>query len=403
MDELKKAIEDLQKSWADYRKTNDDRIAALAKGGGTSEIDARLAKIDADLVKNQKTVDDLNALQAQVNRMNLGTSAGGGKPQKNEEFAKWMKAGDSREFKAAATSDVDPAGGFFVMPEVESEITRVAMKTVAMRQLARVRTISSGSLKKTVSKGGASAGWVAERDARAATANPELDVIEIFAREMYAEPSASQILLDDSFTDVASWLGDEAGVAFSDLESAAFINGEGMNMPRGILSYDKVANASYAWGKLGYLITGVSGGWTAADPADKLIDLVHALKPKYRGNGSFLMNDLTMASARKLKSTTGAGANNSYLWEPSIVAGQPARLLGYPVHSDDNMPDIAADKFSIAFGDYSAGYQIVDRAGISVLRDPYTQKGFVKFYTTRRVGGGIVNYEAIKLLKFGTA
>lgn len=403
MDELKKAIEDLQKSWADYRKTNDERLSAISAGSGTAELEAKLAKIDADVTKNQKMVDELSALQAQVNRMNLGTGSGNDKPVHDEAFSKWMKAGESREFRAAATADVDPAGGFFVMPEVETAITRVAMQTVAMRRLANVRTISSASLKKVISKGGASAGWVGERDTRPETNSPNVDIIEITAREMYANPAASQILLDDSYTDVASWLGEEAGVAFGELEAAAFINGNGPLSPRGILSYDIVANANYAWGKIGYTATGAAGAWAATDPADKLVDLVHTLKPKYRANGAFLMNDLTMASVRKLKQTTGAGSMNSYLWEPSFQAGQPARLLGYPVYSDDNMPDIAANKYSIAFGDFRAGYQIVDRAGISVLRDPYTLKGFVQFYTTRRVGGGVVNYEAIKLLKFAAS
>lgn len=401
--ELKKAIEDLQKSWADYRKTNDERLAALEKGQGVTELETKLAKIDADVAKNQKLVDELSALQAQVNRMNLGTAGGSRGPERNEEFAKWMRSGDSKEFRAAATSDSDPSGGFFVLPEVESEILRVAKATTAMRQLASVRTISGPSLKKPVSKGGATAAWVGERDTRDETDTPKLEVLEITAREMYAEPAASQILLDDSFTDVAAWLGEEAGVAFSDLEAAAFINGAGAQTPRGILAYDKVANGSYAWGKVGFIASGKAGAWADTDPADKLIDLVHALKPRYRQNGAFLMNDLTMASARKLKSTTGTGASNSYLWEPSLQAGQPPRLLGYAVYSDDNMPDIGADKFAIAFGDFKSAYQIVDRAGISVLRDPYTLKGFVKFYTTRRVGGGVVNYEAYKLMKFSAS
>lgn len=400
--ELKKAIEDLQKSWADYRKTNDERLAAIEKGQGVSELEAKLAKIDTEVTKNQKLVDDMSALQAQVNRMNLGTTGTTEKPR-NEEFDKWMRAGNTREFRASATSDADPAGGFLVLPEVETVITRVAEKTTAMRQLANVRTISAASLRKPVSKGGASGGWVGERETRGETDTPELDVIEITAREMYAEPAASQILLDDAYTDVASWLGEEAGIAFADLESAAFISGAGQQSPRGILAYDAVANASYAWGKLGYIASAKAGAWADADPADKLIDLVHALKSKYRANGSFLMNDLTIASARKLKSTTGSGAANSYLWEPSFQAGQPARLLGYPVYSDDNMPDIGANAYAIAFGDFKAGYQIVDRAGVSVLRDPYTKKGFVKFYTTRRVGGAVVNYEAIKLFKFAAS
>lgn len=403
--EMKKAIEDLGKAWADYRKTNDERIAALEKGQGVAEIEARLAKIDLEVAKNQKVIEDLGKLEARVNRINLGTAGGMGAvpSEAAKAFDAWARRGQERAFQAALTTDYDPGAGYTVIPELETAIERVASKTVAMRRLATVRKGNANSYIKMVSKGGAGGGWVDEKAARTETTAPGLDKIEVFAREMYADPKASQILLDDSFSDIASWLADEAGITFEELEDAGFISGSGMATPRGILSYDAVANASYAWGKLGYIASGGAGAWASTDPADKLIDLVHALKAKYRANGSFLMNDLTLASVRKLKATTGAGSMNSYLWEPSFKAGIPGLLLGYPVESADAMPDIAANSYSIAFGDFARGYLIYDRVGVSVLKDPFTTKGFVEFYTTKRVGGAVQNFEAIKLFKFAAS
>jgi len=403
--ELKKAIEDLGKAWADYKRTNDERLAALEQGKGVAEFEAKLARIEGEVAKNQKIVEDLGKLQAQVNRMNLGTAGFGEKPKSEAltAFDVWARKGKDREFSAGLTTDYEPGAGYTVLPEVETMIERVVSNMVAMRRLATVRKGSAGSFVKFMSKGGATGGWVDEKASRSETTPPALDKIEIFARELYADPKASQAMLDDSFADIAGWLADEVGITFEELEEAGFISGSGMGTPRGILSYDIVANASYAWGKLGYIASGAAGAWATADPADALINLIHALKAKYRSNGAFLMNDLTLASVRKLKSTTGTGSMNSYLWEPSFKPGVPSLLLGYPVESADAMPDIAANSYSIAFGDYKRGYLIYDRAGIQILKDPFTTKGSVEFYTTKRVGGGVQNFEAIKLLKFAAS
>lgn len=403
--EMKKALDELGKSWSDYRKANDERIVALEKGQGIAEIEARLAKIDGEVAKNQKIVDDLGKLEAKVNRMNAGTAGNfrEGPSDAAKEFDAWARKGQDREFHAAVTTDYDPGAGYSVIPELETSIDRIAAKTVAMRRLATVRKGNANSLIKLVNKGGAAGAWVDEKGTRPETTAASLDKLEIFAREMYADPKASQILLDDSFTDIAAWLADEVGIAFQELEEAAFVSGSGMGTPRGILAYDTIANASYAWGKLGYIASGASGAFVSTDPGDTLISFIHALKPKYRANGVFLLNDLTLSAIRKLKSTTGTGALNSYLWEPSFQAGVPGKLLGYPVESADAMPDMASNSYSIAFGDFRAGYLIYDRVGVQVLKDPFTTKGFVEFYTTKRVGGGVQNFEAIKLMKFAAS
>jgi HK97 family phage major capsid protein len=401
MDELKKALEELQKSWADYRKTNDERLAAMEKGQGVAELEAKLAKIDVDVAKNQKLVDELSALQAQVNRMNLGGAGGMGNHRDAEirrEFNDWAhQASDKGYFRAAATRDSNPDGGFLVMPEFEAGMDRVAETISPMRQLADVRATRSAEVKLHVTTSGAGGGWVGERDVRGETDTPELDEIVINVKDMYAKPKASQDLLDDAEADVAAWLQDEAGITFGELEGAAFISGNTPKRPRGILSYDKVANASYAWGKLGYVHTGVSGGFHATNPADNIIDLVHALKGKYRNGAAFIADDTVIAAIRKFKNTYG------YLWQPSLVAGNPSTIIGYPVYSDGNVPVMGADSYSLIFGNFKRGYAIRDRAGISILRDPYSTKGFVEFYTTKRLGAGVRNFEAIKLMKFGTS
>ncbi|MGD9938619.1 MAG: phage major capsid protein [Clostridia bacterium] len=397
--ELMKAIEDLQKSWADYRKTNDERLAAIEKGQGVSEINAKLARIDAEVAKNQKLVDEFTALQAQVNRMNLGTAADGQDAVKaTREFNAWAHDKNAaQEFRASATSGSNPDGGFAVIPELESGIDRVAETMSVMRQLADVKTTGASVAQLMVNKGGASGGWVDEIGTRSETDTAKLDLIQIPVKNMYANPLASEDLIDDASFDVAAWLEDEAGIVFGEYEGAAFISGNLPSRPRGILAYDTVANASFAWGKVGYIATGTSGAFDSTNPADKIISLQHALKAKYRNGAVFLMNDGTLSSVRQFKNSYG------YLWQPSLVVGQPSTLLGAPVYVDDNMPDVAANSFSIAFGNFKRGYAIRDRAGIKVLRDPYSTKGFVEFYTTKRVGGGIRNFEAIKLLKFAAS
>ncbi len=395
--ELKKALDELQSSWASYKKTNDERLAALEKGQGVAEIEAKLARIDADVAKNQKIVDDFSALQAQVNRMNLGTAGGdvGGKSAALKEFNAWAHDKDAgQEFRASATEGVNTDGGFMVVPELEAGIDRVSMKQCVMRQLADVKTVGTSEAQLMVNKGGSGGGWADEIGRRSETSTPSLDRISIPIRDIYANPLASQDLIDDAAFDVAAWLEDEAGIVFAELEGEAFISGALPTRPRGILSYPTVTNASYAWGKVGYIASGKAGAWAETNPADAIISLQGALKGAYQNGASFIMNAAVMSDVRKFQTSYG------YLWQPSFQAGTPQTLLGKPVYIDDNMPAIAANTLSIAYGDWKRAYAIRDRQGIKVLRDPYSTKGFVEFYTTKRVGGGVRNFEAYKVMKF---
>lgn len=207
-------------------------------------------------------------------------------------------------------------------------------------------------------------------------------------------PAATQTLLDDAYADVDEWLADEVEASFSAQESTAFVTGDGSAKPKGFLSYDMIADASHALNKIGFILSGGAGAFAASNPADKLIDLVYALKSQFRPNARFVMNRRTVSSVRKLKDGDG-----NYLWRPG-AAGESASLLGYPVTEIEDMPDISANAYSIAFGDFRRGYLIVDRQGARVLRDPYSMKPYVLFYTTKRVGGGVQNFDAIKVMKF---
>ncbi len=211
-------------------------------------------------------------------------------------------------------------------------------------------------------------------------------------------PAATATLLDDSAVNMDEWLAGEVETVFAEQEGTAFVAGDGDKKPTGFLSYTTIAEASWAWEKIGYVATGVDGAWPAATPSDILVDLVYALKAGYRQNGTWVMNRASQVAIRKMKDDS-----DNYIWQPAAVAGQPASLMNFPIAESEDMPDIGSDTFAVAFGDFRRGYLIVDRVGVRVLRDPYSAKPYVLFYTTKRVGGGVQDYDAIKLLKFGTA
>src|SRR5581483_402045 len=246
---------------------------------------------------------------------------------------------------------------------------------------------------------GAESGWVAETATRPETDTPTLAALSEMSfptMELYAMPAATQALLDDAAVNIDEWIAEEVRDSFAQQEGTAFVTGNGTAKPRGFLDYTKVAQGSWAWGSIGFILTGVDGAFPASDPGDKLIDLVYAVKSGYRANGTFVFNRATQAVIRKMKD-----GEDNYLWQPAAKAGDASTLMGFPVAESEDMPNIAADSYSVAFGDFRRGYLIVDRVGIRVLRDPYSQKPYVLFYTTKRVGGGVQDFDAIKLLKFG--
>jgi HK97 family phage major capsid protein len=216
--------------------------------------------------------------------------------------------------------------------------------------------------------------------------------------ELYAMPAATQTLLDDAVLDIDQWVAEEVETAFAEQEGQAFVTGDGVSKPKGFLAYTNVPNTSWTFGNVGYVATGVAGAFPASNPSDTLVDLIYAAKAGYRQNGVFIMNRKTQSTVRKFKDSTGA-----YLWQPPAGIGQRASLLNFPVVEAEDMPDIGANAYALAFGDFRRGYLVVDRAGVRILRDPYSAKPYVLFYTTKRVGGGIQDFDAIKLLKFAAS
>lgn len=409
--EIAAKVEQINQAVVAMQAKNDEAIAEIKKGKPDAVTTEHVDRINATVGSLQ---GEITALQAQLTAMRVGGAANDTDENPHRKahraaFNKWFRKGTDKlqseletlQIQAAMSTDSNPDGGYVVPVEHETAMTRVLETVSAMRRLATVRSISTNSYTKPHNLGGTTSGWVGEHDSRSDTSNPQIAKLEFPTMELYAQPLATQTFLDDAALDVESWLAGEVAIEFAEEEGDAFVDGDGNKKPRGILSYTKVANASYAWGKTGYAITGASGAFVtvsaSANPYDNLIDLYHALKPGYRAGASWLMNDAVLASVRKIKANDG-----TYVYQPPTAA-EPASVLGKTIEIDDNMPDIAANSYSIAIGDFARAYLIVDRIGTRVLRDPYTSKPYVKFYVTKRVGGGIQDFAALKLLKFGTS
>ena len=380
------------------KAANDARLEEIEKRGAADPLlEAKLQKIEVSLDR-QRTA--LERLALEQSRPAMGEDVRKGDTEHKSAWGAYLRRGDDAglhrmDFKSLNVG-TESHGGYVAPPELDRLIEQRLMAASPMRQIATVRQTSSTVFRKPVSLGSPSA-WAAETAARPETTAPALDVIDFPTAELYAMPAATQTLLDDTFADIDEWLADECEASFAAQESAAFVAGNGTNKPKGFLDYEMIADASHAWDKIGFILSGGAGAFASADPADRLIDLIYALKPQFRANARFVMNRRTISAVRRLKD-----GDDNYLWRPGM-AGEAASLLGYPVTEIEDMPDIAADAFAIAVGDFRRGYLIVDRQGARVLRDPYTQKPYVLFYTTKRVGGGVQNFDAIKTLKFAAS
>ncbi len=306
----------------------------------------------------------------------------------------YLRMGREIEIKSLSGTVLSD-GGYAVPREVDALISARLKSISPIRAIAQVVQTGSAGYRKLVTTGGTASGWVSETGARAETATPSFAEIAPPAGELYANPAASQAMLDDAAFDIQSWLADEIAMEFARAEGAAFVNGSGTNQPKGFLTAPNAAaaDATRAFGTLQFLASGHATGFDSA-PELKLIDLVHALKSGHRQGASWVMNAKTLAVVRKLKAADG-----SFLWQPGLMDGQPNRLLGYPVVEAEDMPDIAAGALPIAFGNFRAGYLIAGRSATSILRDPFTNKPFVHFYATKRIGGQVLDSDAIKLLK----
>lgn len=392
------------RAFEEFKAGHDHRLAQLEqRGAADARIIENNARIQTMVEQQQRQIDELKLRDV---RPSFGRDGAGGSTFAGREhkaaFEAYVRRGDSTALRAievkALSVGSGPDGGYLVPPEVEQEIGARLASISPIRALASVRTVSASVYKKPFMTSRPAVGWVGETDARVQTGSPVLDELNFPVMELYAMPAATATLLEDATVNIDQWIASEVDLAFAAQEGTAFVTGDGVNKPKGFLAYTTVADSAWAWSKIGYIATGQAGAWPASNPSDVLVDLVYSLKAGYRQNGTFVMNRKTQSAIRKFKDTTG-----QYLWQPPAQPGGRATLLGFPIMESEDMPEIGADAFAIAFGDFRRGYLVVDRAGVSVLRDPYSAKPYVLFYTTKRVGGGVQDFEAIKLLKFAAS
>ena len=400
--EIADLIQKQGEAFEEFKKTNDSLIQAKADGKSVAELQEKLDRINADMAAQSKAFADL---EKKANRPGAGAD-----PEITAEQAEYRKAFgqflrkgrddglEELQIKAMNTGS-DPDGGYLVTPEMDMAIDRFAATMGGLASLANVVTIGTAKYEKLVKTSGMAMRRVADGATGGETTEPKFSKvgIEVFTAEV--EPWIYNETLEDARINLEADLANEAAIGFAEGANAEYITGNGVGKARGITAYTNVANASYAWGSVGYIASGKSAAFTSVAPSDALINLQHSLKSQYRSGANFLMNDATLGVARQMKD----GSGSYYLWTPDASAGFGGRFLGSPVVIDDNMPAIGAGAFSVAYGNFARGYTIVNRAGTTLIRDNITAKGTTKFNFRRRFGAGITNFEAIKLLKFATS
>ena len=396
--ETRAAMHEVMAAFEAFKAANDERLEEMEAKRADVLLEEKVARIDADLASAQGR---LERFASDARRPRLPGLTGDTRLAEPDErkaaFDGYLKSGRASGLGLLEAKGLSEggSGGYIVPPETERVIDLALTHASPMREICTVQTIGSSGYQKPVATAGVTAGWAAQTAARPETDEGTLTLLQFPAADLYASPAATQALLDDAFVNLDDWLAAECEDAFAAQETHAFVNGTGSGQPKGFLSYAAAPDASAAWGQLGYVATGAAGAFPSGDPVDCLIDLVYTPRAQFRAGGRFVMNRRTTAMVRKFKDGEG-----DYIWTPGIAPGQPSSLCGYPITELETMPDVAADACAIAFGDFAKGYLIVDRAGVRVLRDPYSQKPYVLFYTTKRVGGGVQNFNAIKLLKF---
>lgn len=428
--DAKQAIDELNQAWAEFRQTNDQRLGEMEKSitrtadGVTTEVTEKLnSRIDEaiDAVK----AAEKRAEEAELAAKRMGKASeelahvkasdlralkamNGGRDVNEQDYLErreavqaYLRKGRTDKLEAKAMSvDNDPEGGYMVMPDTSGRIATFVFESSPMRQFAAIQTITTDSLEGMQDLDEAASGWVGEEQSRPETDTPDLGKWRIPVHELYAEPRATQKLLDDASVDIEAWLADKVAAKFSRAEAAAFVTGDGVLKPRGFTTYTEGTPSSSTYERIERTVTGANGAFPAAGSGsgDPLIDIVFSMKAPYRAGAVFAMNRSTMGLVRKLKD-----ADDNYYFVPDLSQGGSGTILGYPASEFNDLADVSTGSLSIAFANFGIGYQIVDRLGVRVLRDPFTAKPYVKFYTTKRVGGGVVNFEAIKLMEFSAS
>lgn len=403
-DDIKAVTELVQKqgeTFEQFKKTNDELLKAKAEGKAVGDLQASIARMEADFVEQRKAHDEL---VKKANRPGAGD-----KDEKTAEQIEHSKAFERmlRTGKDAGLSELqqkamntgsDPDGGYLVLPEMDRTIDRIAPTVSAMFRLANVVTIGTAQYQKMVKKSGMSMRRVDDGSTGGESTEPTYAKLLIDVHTAEVEPWVNNETLEDSFIDLSSDLAMEAAIGFAEGHGAEHITGNGVGKCRGIAAYTMVANASYAWGSVGYIATGKSAAFASVAPSDKVISLQHALKPQYRPGAVWLTNDTTLGVMRQMKD----GSGSYYLWQPDPAGAFGGKFLGHQVEVDDNIADIGAGSLSLAFGNFKRAYTIVNRSGTTLIRDNITTKGVTKFNFRRRSGGGITNFEALKFLRFST-
>jgi HK97 family phage major capsid protein len=378
-----------------------DVKAALT--GFLSEVSAFQGEVKTLVKQQDERMTMLDRKMTTYGRPPLSGAMEQGAPHR-KAFNAYLRTGDDEALRGLAlegkalNSAVAADGGYLVDPQTADAIRSILVSTSSIRAIAQVVQVEAASFDVLIDRSEVGSGWATEAAAQAETGTPVLERISIRLHELSAMPKASQRLLDDSAFDVEGWLAGKIATRFLRAESAAFVSGDGVDKPKGFLTPSKVAQASWAWGSLGYVASGAASDFATTNPADCIINLVYALGAEYRANATFVMNSKTAGAVRKMKDADGR-----FLWSDGMAAGEPARLMGYPVLICEDMPDIAAGAHAIAFGDFRAGYTIAERPDLRILRDPFSAKPHVLFYASKRVGGEVTDFAAIKLLRFAVS
>jgi len=381
-------LTELQRAFEAFKAENDQNITDLRKGQEDVVRAEKIQRIDTAVADLQAAIDQSNA---QLAALTIGGPEGAAPDAEyTSAFRSHFRKGD---VQAALNKGADADGGYLAPVEWDRTVTDKLVQVSPMRQIATVQSISGAGFKKLFNNRGTGSGWVGETAARPQTATPTLGSLSYTPGELYANPAATQQLLDDAEVNLEQWLANEVETEFAYQEGIAFVSGNGVNKPAGFLSYvTGGANAAaHPWGAIP---TGVTAAANNAITSDEVIDLVYSLPSEFSANSRFVMNRNTTKAVRKMKDN-----DNNYIWQPSFQAGQPATLMMYPITEMPAMPDIGVGAVPIAFGDFRRGYLVIDRTGVRVLRDPFTNKPYVHFYTTKRVGGGLLNPEVLRVMK----
>ncbi|EPH9632513.1 phage major capsid protein [Escherichia coli] len=394
--DVEQVAQELQAKFDAFKEKNDKRLEAVEQEKG--KLAGEVETLNGKLSELDELKSALEEELKQVKRPAGGPQSKAASEHKTA-FIGFMRKGKDdglRELERKALQvGVDEDGGYAVPEELDRTILNLLKDEVVMRQEATTITVGGANYKKLVNLGGTASGWVGETDARPETDASKLGQIEPFMGEIYGNPQATQTMLDDAFFNVEDWINSELAIEFAEQEEIAFTSGNGTKKPKGFLAYASSLDddKTRAFGTLQHILSGAAAGVTA----DAIIKLVYTLRKVHRNGAKFMMNNNSLFAVRILKDSEG-----NYLWRPGLELGQPSSLAGYGVAENEQMPDIAADAKAIAFGNFKRGYTIVDRIGTRILRDPYTKKPFVGFYTTKRTGGMLVDSQAIKLLQIGT-